>query len=173
MDKLIQTQFCNIIYGEFKGNPNEELFRCAREDETCLKNYINRERRVVGFENDYVEDLHNVPGKKLIGYWRMYFRGGWNGRWMLENGTPSEVDCIGVNNIIDWICENFKSGCSFYMQEYFEKNFKRWGGETDTRYLIKPQFSEHYKIMVDTKYGNGDYPVRIYVYEKENANEES
>lgn len=166
MDKLIQTQFCNIIYGEFAGKPNEELFRCAREDEDCLKNFINRERRVVGFEDDDTKDLRNVEGKKLIGYWRMYFRGGWAGRWMLEGGSPDELDVIGVNNIIEWICDNFKGGCDYWMKDYFADHFKKWGGEH--RYLIRPQFSEIYKVMIDTTYGNGDYPVRIYVYEREN-----
>lgn len=51
MKDLIQTQKCSIIYGEFKGKENQELFRCPRElDSIDLKNYINRERCMLGFE---------------------------------------------------------------------------------------------------------------------------
>ncbi len=163
MDKLIQTQFCNIIYGEFRGNTNEELFRCPRTDEKCLESYINRERRLVGFEDDDTEDLRNVEGKELKDYWRMYFRGGWAGRWMaFENRGIDDLDCIGVDNIIDWFVKEFPNGCDWKMKEYFSKHFK--SHSDGNRYLIRPLKSNIYKVMVDTTYGNGDYPVRIYVY---------
>lgn len=37
------------------------------------------------------------------------------------------------------------------------------------RYFIKPLMSDCYRITVDTTYGNEDYPVRIYVYQEEDA----
>ena len=170
MDKLIQTEVCSIIYGKFRDEENEELFRCPRQnDDTDIARYINEYRSLVcpmdsdvPFVDDDTEDLRNVEGKTMIGYWRMYFRDGyWQGRWMLEEGKPETIDCIGVDNILNWIYENFKKGCDYYMEDFFHKHFKEWGRQ---RYLIKPFMSEHYKVMVDTKYGNGDYPVRIYVY---------
>lgn len=172
MNQLIQTNECSIIYGKFRGEDNQELFRCPRTlDEIDLRNYINKERILVApmgtkipFVDDTVTtDLRKVEGKEMIAYWRMYFRCGWAGRWMFEsNDKFTMLECRGVNEIIDWICENFEKGCTFYMDGYMKQHFKNWGSEN--RYLIKPFMSEYYKVMIDTTYGNGDYPVRIYLY---------
>ena len=48
------------------------------------------------------------------------------------------------------------------MKDYLAQ-YSTWGSKN--RYLLKPMYSDHYKVMFDTTYGNGDYPVRIYVYE--------
>lgn len=68
----------------------------------------------------------------------------------------------GVDEIVDWLGERFPNGCNWEMEDYLKK-FPNCGCEH--RYLLKPLMSEHYKVMFDTTYGNGDYPVRIYVYE--------
>lgn len=170
MEKLIQTEICSIIYGEHDGKPNQELFRCPRAlDDKDLVRYIKENRPLLGFENDNTEDLREIPGKKLVGYWRMYYRNGWAGRWMYEGSDrPDAVDCMGVNKIIDWVCDTFPNGCDFYMQDYCSLHYDTWGDPT--RYLIKPLRSDIYKVMIDTKYGNGDYPIRVYVYKDVRGN---
>lgn len=166
METLIQTNECSIIYGDFHGKENQELFRCPRElDNTDLRRYVNENRCFLGFDDDNTPDLRNVDGKVMIGYYRMYFRSGWYGRWMLEKGQPSQLDCMGVQEIIDWFCENFDRGCDYFMKDYMGK-YKHWGG--NHRYLLRPKYSDVYKVMIDTTYGNGDYPVRIYVYRDAN-----
>lgn len=171
MDKLIQTEKYSIIYGKFKENDNEELFRCPIGNINDLARYINEYRSLVcpmesdvPFVNDDSNDLRNIEGKEMIAYWRMYFRDGyWNGRWMPESeNNPSEIEIAGVNNILQWIFDNFKKGCDYHMMDFCESHFSKWGGEH--RYLIRPFMSDYYKIMIDTTYGNGDYPIRIYVY---------
>ena len=171
MDQLIKTGTSVIIYGKFRGNENEELFRCPRQTEDIdLPHYINEHRSLVcpmgskiPFENDYAKDLRNVKGKTMVGYYRMYYRGGWNGRWMLEGDEkPDLIDTSGVQKIVDWFCDRFRKGCNWEMMSFFSEGFNKWGGEN--RYLIKPFKSEYYKVMIDTTYGNGDYPVRIYCY---------
>lgn len=171
MDKLIQTDKFSIIYGEFKGEPNQELFRCPRElDDKDLGRYINEHGALVGFESDCTEDLRDVPGKELIGYYRMYYRNSrWYGRWMPENGKLDNLDIAGVQKIINWIADTFTGGCDYYMKDYFANSFQTWGG--NHRYLIRPIKSVYYKVMIDTTYGNEDYPVRIYVYHKQNLGE--
>lgn len=170
MNKLIVTSESAIVYGTFKGKENQELFRCPKElMDTDLKKYINDNRMLVcsmesknPFVDDDVNDTHQVPNKKLVGYYRLYFRGRWYGRWFFESDLePSEIDCAGVDSIVKWLSKNFEKGCDYSMKEFFVENFKQWD---NNRYLIKPFMSEHYKIMVDTTYGNHDYPVRIYVY---------
>ena len=175
MDQLIRTQECSIVYGRFRGEDNQELFRCPRVLESIdLARYINEERALVApmgskipFVDDDTENLREVEGKELIGYWRMYFRNNsWYGTWMIEEDRRvSRKDCAGVNKIIDYICDEFPGGCNWKMENYFIQNgFKPW--TSGKRYLVKPFMSEIFKIMIDTTYGNGDYPVRIYVYRK-------
>ena len=169
MNKLIQTGVCSIIYGTFRGKKDQELFRCPRElDDVDLPRYINETRSLIGFDDDSnTEDLRDVEGMKMIGYYRLYFRGGWFGRWMPESDvSPSALECNGIDNIVDWLREEFPCGCSFDMEGYFRDNFKPWG-VGDKRYVIRPKYCDFYRVMVDTTFGNGDYPVRIYVYRKE------
>lgn len=162
MKTLIQTKVCSIIYGEHKGEPNQELFRCPRElDDVDLKNYINSNRCMLTFEPDYeTEDLK--AAENYLGYYRLYFRNGWYGRWIETDGKISRLDCKGVDEIIDWFQEKFPQGCNYDMKQFFSK-FPKWRGKN--RYLVKPVMSKHYKVMIDTTYGNDDYPVRIYVYQ--------
>ena len=165
MNTLIRTSKASIVYGDFRGEKNQELFRCPKETEhKDLKRYVNEYRDVLGFEDDDTEDLRKVDGYEMINYFRMYYRNGWCGRWMGE-GETEKIERIGVQRIIDWICENFKKGCNYKMMSYFSDNFKE---VNENRYVIRPIYSDYYKAMVDTTYGNGDYPVRIYAYRKEN-----
>lgn len=161
MKKLIQTSVCSIVYGEFQGKENQELFRCPRElDDVDLRRYINETRCLLKFEADTeTEDLKE--SENYLGYYRLYFRNGWYGRWMESNNEIDEIDCVGVDEIVRWLQENFPRGCTWDMKEYLSE-FPTWGSEN--RYLLKPFMSDHYKVLFDTTYGNGDYPVRIYVY---------
>ena len=77
MERLIQTSEASIIYGNFKGEANQELFRCPRElDNVDIPRYVNEHRVLVcpmgseiPFDNDDAEDLSGAKD-----YWRMYFR---------------------------------------------------------------------------------------------------
>lgn len=104
--------------------------------------------------------LHNLPG--YLGYYRLYFNGGWCGRWMYADKGMSRLDCAGVDGIVEWLSVNFPKGCNYSMREFLSQ----YPSCSNNRYLLKPLMSEHYKIMFDTKYGNEDYPVRIYVYDR-------
>lgn len=162
MKSLIQTEKCSIVYGTFQGKENQELFRCPRAlDNVDLKQYINEIRCFLGIEADDVhDDLHNLPG--YLGYYRLYFSGGWCGRWMYADKGMSRLDCAGVDGIVEWLSVNFPKGCNYSMREFLSQ----YPSCSNNRYLLKPLMSEHYKIMFDTKYGNEDYPVRIYVYDR-------
>lgn len=164
MKNLIQTEKYSIVYGTFRGQPNQELFRCPRElDNIDLRRYVNENRCLLGWEADETTDLHKHQG--YLGYYRLYFRdNNWYGRWIevVENDKLDRVSCHGVDEIIDWLREKFPKGCNWDMRAWLEK-YPTWGSEN--RYLLKPLLSEHYKVMFDTTYWNEDYPVRIYVYE--------
>lgn len=164
MYKLIQTEDVSIVYGDFKGEQNQELFRCPRAcDATDLNRYVSQHRCMLGFEADSpVKDLRKV--KNYAGYYRMYFANNmWCGTWLEYSKKIDEVCCIGINGIIRWLRKNFPKGCDWSMKEYLSK-YPTWQGEN--RYLLKPMYSDHYKVVFDTSYGNEDYPVRIYVYEE-------
>ena len=175
-EKLVTTEKEVIIYGEFNSE-NDELFRCpkatAHED---LRNFINRNRMLIvpmrdgnysiPFVDDETKNLREVEGLNMVGYWRMYYDGGhWCGKWFFEGKEkPDWYDTGGVQRIINWIEAKFDKGCDYYMKDFCEENFTKVG---DQRYLIRPYLSENYKIMIDTTYGNHDYPVRIYTYHKD------
>ena len=173
MDKLIQTSKCSIIYGTFKGVPNQELFRCPRElDDTDLKRYVEENGCLLGFENaEGVTDLRNVDGYEVLDYWRMYFRHGWDGRWMgtdfggRDESKVSLSVCKGVQAIIDWLIANYKHGCDWEMIADLKESYKSWEGD-GKRFVLKPIHNDLIRVMFDTTYGNGDYPVRIYVYKR-------
>ena len=162
--KLIQTYECSIIYGTFRGKENQELFRCPRElDNVDLRNYVNKERCFLGVENDNTEDLRNVDGKEFLGYYRMYFTGGsWAGKWLVTKEGVTDLDVSGIQDITSWIRKQFPQGCDFFMKDYLQDKYPIWG--SDNRFLLKPIMSEYFKIMIDTTYGNHDYPIRIYCY---------
>ena len=154
--KLIQTEESSVVYGPFKGNPEEELFRCPRElDNVDLRKYVNETCSLLGFEPDTEDD-----DLQCKGYFRMYFSGRWYGTWMNCTKLTRE-DCVGVEEIVNWFEETFPNGCDYCMKDYMKKYPTCKGKE---RYLLRPILSDRYKVMVDTEYGNGDYPIRIYVY---------
>ncbi len=162
--KLIQTFECSIIYGTFRGKENQELFRCSRElDNVDLRNYVNKERCFLGVENDNTEDLRNVDGKEFLGYYRMYYTGGsWAGKWLDTKEGVTDLDVSGIQDITSWIQKQFPQGCDFFMKDYLQDKYPTWG--SDNRFLLRPIMSEYFKIMIDTTYGNHDYPVRVYCY---------
>lgn len=162
---LIQTEKCSIIYGTFNGEENQELFRCPRKLDEDLENYINKNRVCVGFENDNkMNNLHEIDG--YLGYYRLYFRGGWYGRWFFNEEKKEKIDnfvCAGVDEIIEFLMEKFPYGCNWEMVDWLEK-FEKWGVHEHV-WLLKPKMSKHYKVCFNTEFMNGDYPVRIYCYE--------
>ena len=50
---LIQTEEVSIVFGEFKGEKDQELFRCPRElEDTDLRRYVNENNCLLGYESD-------------------------------------------------------------------------------------------------------------------------
>lgn len=162
MNELFQTDKYSIVYGDFHGEPGQELFRCPRElDDVDLRKYVNENRCLLGFEPDTDGSLQK-ESDSYLGYYRMYFRDGtWHGRWMEESKKLDEIACHGVDEIISWLKRMFPHGCDWVMETYMQR-YPNWGAN---RCLLKPVFSDHYKVLFDTTYKNEDYPVRIYVYE--------
>lgn len=161
---LIQTEEASIVFGDFKGQKDQELFRCPRKlEDTDLRRYVNENNCLLGFESDDRQEtlLNEIPG--YLGYYRLYFRDGWYGRWMEEDDRIDQKLCAGIDEIVRFLQSNFPYGCNDWdMAAWLRDEYPTWGG--DNRFLLKPLFGDHYRIAFDTTYGNGDYPVRIYVY---------
>lgn len=161
---LIQTEEASIVFGDFKGQKDQELFRCPRKlEDTDLRRYVNENNCLLGFESDDKQEtaLNEIPG--YSGYYRLYFRDGWYGRWMEEDDRIDQKLCAGIDEIVRFLQSNFPYGCNDWdMAAWLRDEYPTWGG--DNRFLLKPLFGDHYRIAFDTTYGNGDYPVRIYVY---------
>ena len=162
-ESIINTETSSIVYGDFRGEPNQELFRCPRELEDDLRYFVNKEKIIAGFEADNeTTGLRNVKNARYCGYFRLYFSGRWCGKWMELDEKTDKKTRYGVAKIVKWLENQFEKGCDWEMKEYL-KQFPVWGCKN--RYLLKPLYSDCYKVMFDTTFGNGDYPVRIYVYE--------
>ena len=164
-ETLIQTEKCSIIYGNYKGE-NAELFRCDRRlDDMDLRRFIEKNKCIVGFEeDDDAIDIRKIDGLKYLDYYRLYFRGGWYGRWMEMQKTDITIeDCVGVTAIVQLLRKLYPNGCDWRMKEDLAQHFHIWGKQKH-RYLLKPYKNDLYRVLIDTTYGNDDYPVRIYVY---------
>ncbi len=169
-EALTVTESGYIVRGNFKGQENTILFQSPLKSD--LNHFLNQHRLCVDLEDasKETEDVRDIAGKTLLGYFRFYFRdGAWSWRWFLENGEPDSRDCLGVDNIFAYLKQNYPKGCDYFMEEDFKEKFPTWGSQN--RYLVKPIGSTNYYLMVDTTYGNGDYPVRVYVYSKKKENE--
>lgn len=81
------------------------------------------------------------------------------------------ITIAGVQEVINWFVEQFPGGCDYCMRDYL-KAFPTWNPFIEQRYLLAPLYSDRYKVMIDTTFGNGDYPVRIYCYELDESEDE-
>lgn len=139
-----------------------------------LEGFVKKERivpKLVPGDKDKFSNLADVSGKKCLGYARLYFSSGWHYRWFSDfNGKTSldgqEVslsaeDRALLKNTVRYFEDHYPRGCSYCMQEDMEELM---AAVSDNRYLLQPVFFENVAILVDTTYGNNDYPVRIYMY---------
>lgn len=122
-----------------------------------------------------VKEFRNVPeAGEYLGYWRMYFRDGWNGRWFGESGDTSidgryaegltSQEVREVNIVAKFISEKWPMGCNIQMIRDLGKYNAM---VTENRHLLSSNGVDvNLIVLFDTTYGNGDYPVRIYVYRK-------
>ena len=125
-----------------------------------------------------LKEFKNMEGYDYLGYWRMYYNHSWGGRWFSEEGTlqmdgrqvkeleSEEIEVL--NNAIKYIVERWKEGCTFDMIE----DLKGYNAAcTEYRHLLEMKMDGDTKnlkfiVLFDVEFGNGDYPVRIYVYRK-------
>lgn len=147
MAQLRETSDAPFILVDDKGN---EL---AFKTKESLVEYVNTHGLFLGFEEDHTDRTDT------IGYWRMYFHNEWHGRWIGEvDLSQEEID--GVNNIVEYFVENYPFGCSWSMISHFKKSFDE---VADGRYQLMPVMSNRYVVVIDTRYGNAEYPVKIFV----------
>lgn len=139
----------------FQSGIRADLERFLKENLLCLDLENNLE----------VTNLKERPNKKLIGYLRMYWRDGWWGcRWFSESEEKiTELETYGLENVSRHIMSKWKNGCNFFMAEDVNKKYKQWGADGN-RFLVQPIGNDNYLVMIDTTFGNHDYPIRIYVY---------
>lgn len=125
----------------------------------------------IKLKNCILENLHQIENKTYLGYWRMYFNHGWGGRWFTNDGqTAVEGRCAenlsdeqtkNLNALINKLCNLFPQGCNWQMVNWLDN----YTSVADNVYLFDAEIdSDYFIVKFDTTYGNGDYPVRIYVH---------
>ena len=171
--KLEMEDGCFVLRADSRRfGKNEIIFQSPLKDD--LDRFM-RDNKIVMELVDYSKKCSNLrerEDKELLGYWRMYFRGGWDGRWFPEsNQSLNEVEILGLDNLIYYVCDRWTKGCDYFMDDDLKSLFPTWG-EDGHRFLLSPKDDTNYLVMIDTTFGNGDYPCRIYVYrDKELHNE--
>lgn len=132
--------------------------------EKDLDRFLMENRLVLNFvDNTSITNLRSIEGRELIGYYRMYYSGRWDGRWFPESRKKiDDSELAGLKNVINYVAERWTKGCDYIMSYEMEQEHTPWGSEN--RFLLQPRGNDYYLVMIDTTYGNGDYPVRIYVY---------
>lgn len=117
-----------------------------------------------------IEDVRKVDGAgRFLGYLRFYFRNGsWICKWLdtPQNLNLSDKARVLLMKICDEIDNVWKWGCDKSMKEELQSNYPNWGAEN--KYLLEVIDSNiSCYMLIDTTFGNDDYPIRIYVYEAE------
>lgn len=114
-----------------------------------------------------------IAGRQYLGYERLYFRGGqWSGRWFTASGDthPFGSVCIGLteeeveflNDLVDEIGEKWSGGCDWKMMRDLNDSGCR---VREHIYLLEAEGGPCKCLMCfTTEFGNGDYPIRAYLY---------
>ena len=118
-------------------------------------------------------EMSNVPktGYSLMGYFRMYFRNGWSGKWFAnseafnQSGVEPEESEV-LRSFCQWIEDTFVGGCDDKMISFLE-NQSRYAKSGSAYYNQLDIGENSYAVIAyQTQFGNGDYPIRIYLYRK-------
>ena len=112
-----------------------------------------------------------------LGYYRMYcnYGYGWGGRWFNEckdttefGGVTSmnEKELSELNTTISAVVKEWPDGFSMFSNPSLERYDAAVTEDGKRHLLYREGKLLHMLILVDTTYGNGDYPIRIYCYKK-------
>lgn len=110
------------------------------------------------------EDI--LPNYK--GYWRMYFRGGWDGTWLPYQGASLHGAAVTeLNAVIREVTERWPKGYNAKMERDLLSLATPLTSEGKNYLLLAEGLKMSFLIYVNTEFGNADYPVRIYCYGKQ------
>lgn len=121
-----------------------------------------------------------LPG--YCGYYRMYYRRGWDGRWFTETGntsidggntqlSPDEME--EFRTIYEEITKRWPCGCNYNMERDIKSYQAEIPGNPSTHLLETEGTLLRFLVSINLLYGNADYPIRIYIYRKVPTAEDS
>jgi len=116
-------------------------------------------------ELNKIDNFKKRKGKICLGYYRMYYRNSWNGRWLLNEDVfekPHKEEYETIYEIIEYIKTKAPNGMNFEFKEFLEKTAEP--AANGRYYFFAADTSFNYLIEFSTEYGNSDYPARIYLY---------
>lgn len=110
-------------------------------------------------------------GYEQMGYYRMYFRNLWYGKWFVQSEKFKEVrtaESEVLKGFCQWIEQTFTGGCDEKMTEYLESHTELTKNPNG-RYsnILEIDDNAYADVVYNTEFGNEDYPIRIYLYRKE------
>lgn len=116
-------------------------------------------------ELDKINCFNKRDGKICLGYYRLYYRNGWNIVWFPnenEISKPEKAEIDIVNEIIEYIAEKAPIGMNVEFKDFLRKTAEP--SPNGRYYFFADNTDFNYLIEFNAKYGNNDYPVRIYLY---------
>ncbi|MGO5336735.1 hypothetical protein ACTQZS_07985 [Bilifractor sp. LCP19S3_H10] len=116
-------------------------------------------------------DLRSIPGKVLLGYHRLYFRAKhWNSTFISNDECKFPLDEEEYTDVMELkraICIFWPRGVNWKMEE----DMRSFRSEDKKRFILRVKDNPDIYLLFDLRFGNADYPIRIYVYRNINSDE--
>ena len=109
-----------------------------------------------------ISNLQERKGKINLGYYRMYYRNGYDGVWFENAGKMTQCEKEVLSQVIDTVKELAPEGMTPYFQEHL--NDVATASPNGRYYYFETSTNFNFLVEFAPEYGNDDYPVRIYVY---------
>lgn len=124
-------------------------------------------------ENLVTDNLDNVAGHSLMGYFRMFYNGGWFGKWFAIHEDFKQDGLLNsesttLKNFCEWVQNTFIGGCDDKMLDYLSNNEDIQNINSNYFIGLRIDDTSYAVVKYTPRYGNEDYPIRIYLYRKDN-----
>lgn len=166
-------KLCSALNNNFDGEPDIEMrggdVRFYPDRVTW--DWTRKNNLCDLFEKVDQIDLGKIPGKMLLGYHRLYFRDKkWNGTFISNDECKfplDEVEYAAIKELKRAICIFWPRGANWKMEE----DMRLAGFITDSkRFSLRVKNNPDIYLLVDLRFGNADYPIRIYSYRSDEKN---
>lgn len=164
-------KLCNSVNNDLEGEPDTEMRYgdvFFYPDRVTWE--LTRKNDISSFFELSNQNLTHIPGKIMLGYTRMYFRGK---RWhdnAFHHFSLTEEEEKGIEETEKAVTIFWPRGVNWKMEEDMRSaGFFR--SEDKKRFILRVKDNPDIYLLVDLRLGNADYPIHIFVYRNINSDE--